>query len=202
MPEVRALAETDVKATAQMLGRAFDDDPVATYIFSNDRSRRRALPSFFRIQMQQLFLTSHCSFVTEDRSAASLWLTTQRSNLGLRALLPLLPLGLSIGRRVPPTLRLLGAIDTHHPKAPHYYLGVIGTEPSRQGQGLGSSVMAPGLAAADGEGMPAYLESSKEANLAFYNRFGFEVTKELKVPGAPTLWLMWREPRPVTEETM
>jgi hypothetical protein len=49
----------------------------------------------------------------------------------------------------------------------------------------------------DREGAPAYLECSKERNVSFYARFGFEVTKEMKaVPTAPPIWLMWREARP------
>ncbi len=49
----------------------------------------------------------------------------------------------------------------------------------------------------DAEGLPAYLESSKESNLSFYNQHGFEVTGEIHTPrGGPTLWLMWRHARP------
>ena len=48
----------------------------------------------------------------------------------------------------------------------------------------------------DAEGLPAYLESSKESNFAFYDQHGFEVTGEIRTPrGGPTLWLMWSTPR-------
>jgi hypothetical protein len=38
------------------------------------------------------------------------------------------------------------------------------------------------LARVDADGMPAYLESSSERNLALYGRHGFEITSEVAIP--------------------
>ncbi|HUZ44970.1 MAG TPA: GNAT family N-acetyltransferase [Acidimicrobiales bacterium] len=195
MIPVRVLTAADVGVTAAMLFRAFEDDPISGAIFPAGRHREKGLQSFFSIQMRVTYLEPGTSWVAEDGSGAALWLPPGHISGGLRTLLRLAPVIGHVGRNLPRTLRLLAAIDSEHPKTPHWYLGVLGTDPPAQGKGHGSALMAPALAHADATGLPAYLESSKERNLAFYARFGFEVMKELKVPGMPPVWPMWREPR-------
>jgi len=54
--------------------------------------------------------------------------------------------------------------------------------------------MQPVMEMCDREGVPAYLESSKERNIDFYSRFGFRVLEEVKLPRGPKMWPMWRDP--------
>ena len=95
----------------------------------------------------------------------------------------------------PTAVRGMMQIDGAHPSEPHYYLAVLGTEPELQGGGIGSALMRPVLDMCDRDEVPAYLESSKERNIAFYARHGFRVTREMKLPKGPPVWLMWRDPR-------
>ena len=45
-------------------------------------------------------------------------------------------------------------------------------------------------------GDPADPKSSKQVNVPFYRRFGFEVIEKTQPPkGCPPLWAMWREGR-------
>lgn len=88
-------------------------------------------------------------------------------------------------------------MDAHHPKTPpHAYLWFLGVRPDAQGLGVGSRMLAHGLARVDAKGLPAYLESSSPANVPLYRRHGFEVVEVLKArPDAPEMWAMWREAR-------
>ena len=86
-------------------------------------------------------------------------------------------------------------MESKHPRQPHWYLATLGTAVEQQGKGVGSALMRPVLEHCDAEGIPCYLESSKERNVPFYRRHGFEVVEEVPLPGdGPMLWTMWREP--------
>jgi GNAT superfamily N-acetyltransferase len=101
------------------------------------------------------------------------------------------------GRRLPLALRYLLRVEHKHPRSPeHWYLQYLGTEPARQGQGLGSALLRPVLALCDRDGIGAYLESSSERNRVLYERHGFSVVETFDMPGGgPSIRRMWRDPQ-------
>lgn len=80
----------------------------------------------------------------------------------------------------------------YHPTEPHWYLSMIGVDPSRQGNGVGSSLMKEALAVVDRDGVIAYLESSNPKNISLYERHGFEVIGEIQAGTSPILRPMRR----------
>lgn len=100
------------------------------------------------------------------------------------------------GRNRAKGLRILGEMTKSHPTEPHWYLALLGVDPAHQGAGLGGQLLRAKLALCDNDQVAAYLETQKPDNLPFYERFGFRVIKEITVKGCPTVWLMWRDPRP------
>ncbi|KAB2376105.1 GNAT family N-acetyltransferase [Actinomadura montaniterrae] len=199
-PLVRAAGGADADALAAVLGRAFDDDPVWRWILPDDASRVRRLTGVFGILLRQVHLRhggTEAAGRGPDVEAAALWDPPGLWRVPLRAqAAQAVPLLRALGRRVPAALRALGEIEKHHPPEPHWYLAVLGTDPPAQGNGLGGALLRSRLDRCDAEGVPAYLESSKERNVPYYERFGFRVTRELALPGrgCPPVWLMWRDP--------
>jgi ribosomal protein S18 acetylase RimI-like enzyme len=181
-----------------MLARAFFDDPVAIWACRPERLRPTILERFYAVRLRQLLGAQEVWTVPGLTSAAlwappRRWRTTLREDLALTR--PMLHLELLV--RMPMVVKGLLDLERDHPREPaHWYLAFLGTDPRSQGQGLGSAVMGPVLEQCDRDGVAAYLESSKERNIAFYARHGFRVTGELHLPRGPTMWAMWREPRP------
>jgi len=199
---VRLVKPDEVPALAAMLGRAFDADPIFRAILPDDAHRARALPVLFAEWMTRLHLKHPTTYTTDDLSAAAMWSPPGAWHIGVLDLAAMAPAMLgALGTRAFTGLRVLHAIEAPHPEAPeHYYLRVIGCEPTRQGDGLGAALLRPVLAQCDAAGLPAYLESSNEMNLSFYRRHGFRETAEVVTHLGPKSWLMWREPRAASPE--
>jgi ribosomal protein S18 acetylase RimI-like enzyme len=193
---IRHVAPDDLDALSSVLGRAFDADPVFSAILPEDPHRRRVLPVIFREWIRLLHLPHPTtSWTTDDLSGAALWSPPGAWHVGVGDLARMARSVIgAMGTRTLPGLRVQFAIEALHPKEPHHYLRVLGCEPDRQGQGIGSGLMQPMLDQCDARGEPAYLESSNERNVPLYRRHGFEVTKEIVTHLGPRIWLMWRNP--------
>ena len=77
----------------------------------------------------------------------------------------------------------------------HWQLALLGVGPTRRGQGIGSSLLGPVLARSDADGMPCYLETTRDRNVPFYQKHGFEVVVEDDLPnGELHFWTMKRNP--------
>jgi ribosomal protein S18 acetylase RimI-like enzyme len=180
-----------------MLARAFIDDPIAEWSCRPDWLRQSVLERFYATRTRQL-LAHEEIWVSAERTSAALWAPPEHWKLTAlqdvqlsRALLHRRLLA-----RAPLIVVGLLGLERKHPAAPpHWHLAFLGTDPSVQGQGLGSAVLRPVLEQCDSDGVAAYLESSKERNIDFYARHGFRVTRELRLPRGPRVWPMWREPR-------
>jgi ribosomal protein S18 acetylase RimI-like enzyme len=194
---VRPLTPSDVEPLAAVLARAFDADPIFRAILPQDAHRARALPVLFDAWIRRLHLGHDASWTTDDHAGAALWSPPGRWHIGLLDEARMAPRMIgALGGRVLAGLRVLVAVEGLHPHhPPHYYLRVLGCDPSRQGQGIGTELLRPVLERCDADSLPAYLESSNERNLPFYRRHGFEPVGEVTTHLGPKAWLMWRKPR-------
>jgi GNAT superfamily N-acetyltransferase len=190
----RAATWADADPLSATLGRAFFDDPLICFILKDEATRQARMPRLFKL-LFKLGLPYGACDVTSGYEAVALWRPPSQWEIPWwqyivngREFLSLF--GLGGARHV---TYIMDVIEKRHPHEPHWYLQAIGTDPAKQGKGFGGVVMRRQLANADAQGLPAYLESSKEVNIPIYSSFGFEVTGEIKLPDGPTLWPMWRK---------
>ncbi len=196
-PEVVVATSADLRGVADALADAFWTDPVMSWILREEDSRSRRLARLFGVQLRGHYLPLGTVWTTPGTAGAALWAPPGHAIIPPTTILRYLPdMIRALGRHSLRAVRTLNHVERQHPKEAHWYLGMLGTRPAAQGKGIGSALLAPVLDRCDAEGIPAFLESSKHANIAFYGRHGFEVTGEIELPfGGPTVWPMWRNPR-------
>jgi ribosomal protein S18 acetylase RimI-like enzyme len=191
---VRLATAADAEPLSQMLARAFAGDPLTSHLLPNLVTRGEKLPRMFKL-LFKLGLPYNACYVTSGCEAATLWRPPNGWHVHLKDYIINAPELLRIfGGNVFGVMSTMDRVEKLHPPKPHWYLQTIGTDPGKQGKGFGSLILRDMLARADAAQMPCYLESSKDTNIPIYKSFGFAVTGEIKIPGGPTLWPMWREP--------
>lgn len=191
---VRLAGDADVEPAVRTLVKAFEDYPMTRAGISPDGYLDR-LAQYQRLFLSKIGLAQGKVWVTEDCSAVAVW-TTPRTPSDVFA--PLAGDFLEIaGERAAVAAQYEQAMGMFRPVSPVWFLAIAGVDPGRQGQGLGSAVIAPGLAAADEERSPAFLETQDPANVSFYESLGFEVLAELDLPhNGPKHWAMHRPATP------
>jgi GNAT superfamily N-acetyltransferase len=82
--------------------------------------------------------------------------------------------------------------DAHPHHEPHFTLSLLGTRTANRGEGRGLRLLNDTLTIVDDAGFPAYLEASNPANVALYQRYGFERFGSFTLPGGADVTTMWR----------
>lgn len=105
--------------------------------------------------------------------------------------------GLSLGLALPRLLKADAALTAMHKKyAPgkHWYLFLLAVDPTFHGQGVGGALLGEGQARAAEQGLPCYLETMTQSNVAFYTKRGFVVQEQREVAPELTVWgLRWEQ---------
>lgn len=198
--DVLSATNDDVLELSSVLARAFHDDPVWAWLLPDPATRAKGLPRIFSALTRHHHLAGGGVEVARrvgTIGAVALWDPPGRWKHTRLAQLRAVPslIG-ALGMRISKATAVDEMMQSVHPEEPHWYLAVIGSDPTVRGGGFGQALMRSGLDRCDAQHAPAYLESSKPENVPYYTRFGFEVTGEIVLPdGGPTLITMWRHPR-------
>lgn len=195
MQTARPVEHIERPLAATVLARAFYDDPVLRFTFPDDATRaarsERSFGAQLRVLQDRREVHADVSF-----SSVAVWARPNEWEVPARDAMRLLPgfLRNRVGLR---TMLAFQRLEALHPAEPHWYLEYLGTEPERQGQGLGGHVLASLLARADADGLPVWAWSSNRENLGFYHRHGFVVLDEvLLAKNGPTVYPIRREAAP------
>jgi GNAT superfamily N-acetyltransferase len=159
---------------------AFDRDPAFRYFFDDEHFAAQA--ATFAGYLFDKRVAPNTVWVVGQALAVSLWDGPQPGE-GAQATLDL-------------PASVLARLDAYHdavqgsiPQTPHWYLGILATHPRHAGRRLGRLAMQAGLARANADSLPAYLETTNPGNVKLYERSGWEVTRAIDSGPVP-IWVM------------
>ncbi|MCT6733107.1 MULTISPECIES: GNAT family N-acetyltransferase [Rhodococcus erythropolis group] len=198
---VRPAVRSDIPALSAVLAEAFEDDPLMAWMLPDEATRADRLTKLFAAEARYHHLAGGGVEVATDDNGliggATLWDPPGRWKQSWISGLVSLPSMVRVfGRGLRHAAEVSSVLEGAHPNSPHWYLATVGTGSAARGGGYGKALLNSRLERCDREHVDAYLESSKESNIPYYNRFGFEVTHDIVMPGGgPTIYAMMRQPR-------
>jgi predicted N-acetyltransferase YhbS len=202
MLDVRSATMADVEAIARVLARAFQDDPGTIVIEPDAERRRTGFERFFRTFATASIRDGGDVVVPADTvRGVACWFGPDAHG-PTEAGLAEAGMGLvadtfgaeATGRLV----AMVGKIEAQHTElmsGPHLRLEFFGVDPASQGRGIGGALADHGHRRADALGLPCYLETFTETNIAYYGHRGYRVIATYPVGEGVPVYAMRREPR-------
>lgn len=190
-PDVKPATPANVDRCVATMVLAFAADPAARFVFADPQAYFDIFPRFIRAFGGRAF--DHGSAHHIDGCAVALWIPPDVQP-DEEALMTLVESTVAAKDRES-AFGLFEQMGRFHPHEPHWYLPLIGIDPTWQGNGLGSALLGHALAICDEQNMPAYLEATTARSARLYQRHGFEALGTIQAGNSPTLTPMLRKPR-------
>jgi ribosomal protein S18 acetylase RimI-like enzyme len=193
--KITTASPSDIDEAVGCLSAAFAQDPITGFLLKQGAGYRDRVTQFFSLLMRARIELNMPVFVARGSGGidgAAMGYSTGRSEW---------PAGLTeewvrFEEAIPGLTDRMAVYDEvatkFKPPAPHYYLGVIGTDPTKHGSGIGTHLLKTfcEVSASDPLSSGVYLETAQASNLKFYERAGFAETGRGNL-GDATLWCMY-----------
>lgn len=182
---------------ARTLARAFREDPLFSYFFP--RWARRERESYHTFRFLAAYAARNGAICAQGGVGAAIWLPSVNVQRSIVDYLRFGGIPMAFAQGPGAILRQVRASafmqDLHGRLAPprHWYLSVLGVDPAERGRGHAARLLTPQLAVADRENAACYLDTHNENNVGLYERFGFRVVHQGRMPGTTVRhWVMLR----------
>jgi ribosomal protein S18 acetylase RimI-like enzyme len=185
---------TNAAIAVDLLVAAFGEDPAWSWIVPDPELRPAALRTLWQAFADNA-LRYTTLWINDTASAAAVWIPPDGEEMTADQEADVtVQLTDLLGAGAPHAFAAMAEFDDAHPHhEPHFSLSLLGTDPRQRGHGHGLQLLADTLVDVDAARMAAYLEASNPANVALYERYGFERFGAFQLPAhGPTVTTMWR----------
>ncbi|MHA2125556.1 MAG: GNAT family N-acetyltransferase [Promethearchaeota archaeon] len=195
------LKNIPLNKAAGVISRAFYDDPLYAYIIPDESERKKYFPYIFKAYIWYCLHFGEVYASSANLEGIALWIpseyayiTPERSKeCGDEVFFYML------GRKYLERLSVTAHPNEVHEqlvKEPHVYLMVLAVDPEYQRKGFGRKLLLSSIEYLDKTNQKCYLDTNKESNVSYYQKFGFEVLKKFDILNTGvTNWSMLRTPK-------
>lgn len=181
------LDSKDISLAAKIFAKAMYDDPLHIFFFTNPKTRERKICSMYAFMVKMNYLNALktsklCEGVViwEKPFEHEFKVSFKEYILGSSLFFMLGPHSLS---RMIKYQEWSAKLKKESIEDPYWYLSVVIVDPEHQGKGFASKLIKPILAKADESHHKVYLETQNPNNVPIYEKYGFAIVSEHKVPG-------------------
>jgi ribosomal protein S18 acetylase RimI-like enzyme len=191
-PLIKSANEINQEQAIAVISLAFATDPLSRWIYPDPHQYLSYFPEVVRLFAGNAF-EQGTGYYVDAFLGVALWLPPnvhprdKETETLLKQTVP--------EQHQENVFAVLKQMGDRHPTEPHWYLPMIGVDPSHQGKGYGSALMQHALTRCDRENKLAYLETSNRRNIPLYKRYGFELLATIQIRSAPPVFPMLRQPR-------
>lgn len=186
------LADGQRERAVATLVAAFIADPVERWLYPQALEYLTHFKRFIEAFAGRAF-EARTAWAVDDVAAVALWLPPGTGPDG-DAVVRVITETVATAKQAD-TFAVLEQMEAAHPTYPHWYLALLGVDPSHQGLGMGSRLLETGLGTVDAAHLPAYLETPNPHAVALYERYGFVVSGRAQAGSCPPIVSMVRAAR-------
>jgi GNAT superfamily N-acetyltransferase len=165
--EIVSLSAAQLPAVGALFAGSHGDYPPFRHLFPDTARRAQVLRRFFTATVRDALAFGAVDAAVADDGrllGVAVWLPPGAFPWTARRKLRSAPMLVGVARAAPrsfPAFARMGAnAERLHPTERHWNLETMGIAPAAQGQGIGSRLIAPGLARADAQRLACYLTTA------------------------------------------
>lgn len=193
------LTKQDIEIFSKNLALSFEGYPLFEY-FANYKYNISKMQKFWKVSLKTMskntffvadneYANSLAVFSPYEKSGVSIWKYIKAGGLGMIA-----KIGIRSVIRMARFEKFALNIKNKYSNPNCWYLYAFVTIPEHRGKGLGSKIIKPMMDYLDQNNQDCYLETLLPINVKIYNKYGFELKEEVKVPGTElVLYAMLRK---------
>ena len=203
MDQLYRLQKNDLRRGAAVLANAFQDDPIWRKLMVDAAPTVRQ--AAFEAPLRYYWKYGAVYADSENLEGVITWIPSELADMTMWRLFRSGALwagmgvadAVRLGRKMEPIFNPAQVDRKQNMQgSPYIYLPMLGVAAEHQGKGVGGRLLRALIAQCEQARLPLYLETETEDNVRWYTGHGFDVIKQISLPGINLpMWEMVRNPQ-------